>query len=55
MVGIEGLCVAAGFNGCGIKVSPVVGIAVAELVTEEEAKVGDISSLGMGRFGGVGA
>ena len=53
--GIEGLYIAAGFNGYGFKISPAVGIAVAELVTEGEAKVVDISSLGMGRFGEVGA
>ena len=53
--GVEGLYLAGAFNGYGFKISPAVGIAVAELVTEGEAKVVDISSLGMGRFGGVGA
>ena len=51
--GIGGLYVAAGFNGYGFKISPAVGIAVAELVTEGKAKVVNISALGMGRFSGV--
>ena len=51
--GIEGLYIAAGFNWYGFKISPAVGIAVAELVTEGKAKVVDISALGMGRFAGV--
>ena len=51
--GVEGLYLAAGFNGYGFKLSPAVGIAVSELVTEGEAKVVDISALGMGRFAGV--
>ena len=53
--GIEGLYIAAGFNGYGFKISPAVGIAVTELVTEGKAKVVDISALGMGRFSGVEA
>ena len=53
--GVEGLYLAGAFNGYGFKISPAVGIAVAELVTEGEAKVVDIRSMGMGRFAGVGA
>ena len=53
--GIEGLYIAAGFNGFGFKISPAVGVAMAELITGGEAKVVDISALGMGRFAGVEA
>ena len=53
--GVDGLYFAGGFNGYGFKLSPAVGIVMSELITEGEAKMVDISSLGMGRFGGVTA
>ena len=51
--GVEGLYFAGGFNGYGFKLSPAVGIVMAELITEGEAKLADISALGMERFAGV--
>ena len=51
--GVDGLYFAGGFNGYGFKLSPAVGIVMAELITEGEAKLADISPLGMGRFAGV--
>ena len=51
--GVDGLYFAGGFNGYGFKLSPAVGIVMAELITEGEAKTADISALGMGRFAGV--
>ena len=51
--GVDGLYFAGGFNGYGFKLSPAVGIVIAELITEGEAKTADISALGMGRFAGV--
>ena len=51
--GLDGLYFAGGFSGYGFKLSPAVGIVMAELITEGEAKMVDISALGMGRFAGV--
>lgn len=53
--GVDGLYFAGGFNGYGFKLSPAVGIVMAELITEGEAKTVDISPLGLGRFAGVRA
>ena len=36
--GIEGLYIAAGFNGFGFKISPAVGVAMAELITGERRR-----------------
>ena len=48
--GIEGLYVCTGFSGHGFKLSPAVGIVVAELILEGRARTVDISSLRMSRF-----
>ena len=47
---IEGLFCAVGFSGHGFKLSPMIGIAMAELITRGEATTVDISMLGLGRF-----
>ena len=52
--GVEGLYLVGAFNGYGFKISPAVGIVVAEMVTKGESRMVDVSSLGVGRFG-VGA
>ncbi len=52
--GVEGLYLVGAFNGYGFKISPAVGIVVAEMVTEGESRTVDVSSLGVGRFGGRG-
>ena len=48
--GLEGLYCAVGFSGHGFKLSPMVGVAMAELVTQGRATTMDISTLGLGRF-----
>ncbi len=48
--GIEGLYCAVGFSGHGFKLSPMVGIVMAELITQGEATTVDISMLGLDRF-----
>lgn len=48
--GIEGLYCAAGFSGHGFKLSPMVGVVMAELVTQGRATTIDISMLGLERF-----
>ena len=48
--GIEGLYCAVGFSGHGFKLSPMIGAAMAELVTEGRATTIDISMLGLDRF-----
>ena len=48
--GIEGLYVCTGFSGHGFKLSPAVGIVVAELILEGRSRTVDISALRMGRF-----
>jgi len=48
--GIEGLYCAVGFSGHGFKLSPMVGVTMAELILEGQAKTVDISPLRMGRF-----
>jgi sarcosine oxidase subunit beta len=55
MEGVDGLYFVGGFNGYGFKLSPAVGITMAELITEGESKTVDISPLGPGRFAGVTA
>ncbi|MGH2558922.1 MAG: NAD(P)/FAD-dependent oxidoreductase [Thermomicrobiales bacterium] len=49
--GVEGLFVAAGFNGHGIMHGPAVARAVAEEIVWGRAEVLDIGSLRVGRFG----
>jgi glycine/D-amino acid oxidase-like deaminating enzyme len=48
--GIEGLYCAVGFSGHGFKLSPMIGVAMAELITEGRGTTIDISMLGLGRF-----
>ena len=48
--GIEGLYCAVGFSGHGFKLAPMVGVVMAELVTQGEATTVDISMLDLGRF-----
>ena len=48
--GIEGLYICTGFSGHGFKLSPMVGVLMAELVLDGQAKSIDISALRMSRF-----
>ena len=48
--GIEGLYVCTGFSGHGFKLSPVVGVIMAELVLDGRATTIDMSPLRMSRF-----
>ena len=48
--GIEGLYVCTGFSGHGFKLSPIVGVIMAELVLDGHATAIDISPLRMSRF-----
>ena len=48
--GIDGLYCAVGFSGHGFKLSPMVGVVMAELVTQGRATSVDVSMLGLGRF-----
>ncbi|MQF69219.1 FAD-binding oxidoreductase [SAR202 cluster bacterium AD-804-J14_MRT_500m] len=48
--GIEGLYICTGFSGHGFKLAPAVGIVMAELILDGNAKTIDISPLRMGRF-----
>jgi len=47
---IEGLYVGTGFSGHGFKLSPMVGVLVAELMLDGQATSLDISPLRMSRF-----
>jgi sarcosine oxidase subunit beta len=48
--GIEGLYCAVGFSGHGFKLSPMVGVAMAEMITRGRASTVDVSMLGLDRF-----
>ena len=48
--GIEGLYCAIGFSGHGFKLSPMVGVTMAELILEGKASSVDISPLRFTRF-----
>ncbi len=48
--GIEGLYCAVGFSGHGFKLSPMIGVVMAELITQGKATSVDISMLGLNRF-----
>jgi glycine/D-amino acid oxidase-like deaminating enzyme len=48
--GIEGLYICTGFSGHGFKLSPMVGIVMAELILDGAATTVDISTLRMSRF-----
>ena len=48
--GIEGLYCAGGFSGHGFKLSPMIGVVMAELIMEGRATSVDISMLDLARF-----
>ena len=48
--GIEGLYVCTGFSGHGFKLSPTVGICMAELILDGAAKTVDLTPLRLARF-----
>ena len=48
--GIDGLYMAVGFSGHGFKLAPMIGLTMAELMTQGQATTIDISMLGLGRF-----
>ena len=48
--GVEGLYICTGFSGHGFKLSPAVGICMAELVLDGAARTVDISPLRISRF-----
>ena len=48
--GIEGLYCAIGFSGHGFKLSPMIGVTMAELIVEGAFSSVDISPLRFGRF-----
>jgi len=48
--GPDGFYIACGFSGTGFKLSPAVGVCMAELILDGRAKLVDISSLNLGRF-----
>ena len=48
--GIEGLYVAVGFSGHGFKLSPMIGVVMAELIAEGQATSIDVSQLSLDRF-----
>jgi glycine/D-amino acid oxidase-like deaminating enzyme len=48
--GIEGLYCAVGFSGHGFKLSPMIGVVMAELVADGHASSIDISMLDLKRF-----
>jgi len=48
--GIDGLYCAVGFSGHGFKLSPMIGVTMAELIVEGIAKSVDISPLRFSRF-----
>jgi sarcosine oxidase subunit beta len=48
--GIDGLYCAIGFSGHGFKLSPAIGLAMAELITQGEATSVDLTPLRVSRF-----
>lgn len=50
--GIEGLYLANGMSGYGVMISPAVGLVLAEMIAEGEAKSIDVSALSYERFQG---
>ena len=48
--GVEGLYVCTGFSGHGFKLAPAVGIVMAELILNGQARTVDISNLRLSRF-----
>jgi glycine/D-amino acid oxidase-like deaminating enzyme len=52
--GTRGLYVAAGFSGMGFKISPAVGLCVAELLLDGRARTVDLSCFAPDRFAEAG-
>lgn len=48
--GVEGLQLAAGFSGMGYKISPAVGLTMAELLLDGRSRTVDLSIFDPGRF-----
>jgi len=48
--GPDGFYIACGFSGTGFKLSPAVGVCMAEMILDGRAKLVDISSLNLDRF-----
>jgi sarcosine oxidase subunit beta len=48
--GLAGLYLATAFSGMGFKIAPAVGICMAELILDGEAKTVDIGPFGLRRF-----
>ena len=48
--GIRGVYLAVGFSGHGFKLSPMVGVVMAEMVLEGSARTIDVSPLRLSRF-----
>ncbi|MFT4037514.1 MAG: FAD-dependent oxidoreductase [Thermomicrobiales bacterium] len=48
--GVEGLYLAAGFSGAGFKKGPAVGIALAEMILDGEARSADLAPFALSRF-----
>jgi sarcosine oxidase subunit beta len=48
--GIAGLYLGAGFSGTGFKLSPAIGIALAELATQGQATTVDVAAFSAERF-----
>ena len=48
--GLEGLYLGAGFSGTGFKLSPAIGIALAELATQGRATTVDVAAFSAERF-----
>ena len=48
--GVEGLYCAVGFSGHGFKLSPAIGMSMAELITQGKSTTIDLTPLRFGRF-----
>ena len=48
--GVDGLYCAVGFSGHGFKLAPMVGVVMAEMITQGEATTIDVSMLDLARF-----
>ncbi len=48
--GLDGLYLAAGFSGAGFKKGPAVGITLAELIADGEARSADLAPFSLDRF-----
>lgn len=48
--GIEGLYLGTGFSGTGFKISPAIGLALAELATQGKATTVDVAAFSATRF-----